>query len=94
MMSALDRMGLSYPKPNGAFYVYANVSSTGASASEFCLRLLQDGKVMMFPGVLFGDHCDDYVRISLLQPIPKIEEAVKRMETVVRTMKQEKVAKA
>jgi aspartate/methionine/tyrosine aminotransferase len=94
MMSALDRMGLSYPKPNGAFYVYANVSSTGASASDFCLRLLQDGKVMMFPGLLFGDHCDEYVRISLLQPIPKIEEAVRRMESVVLAMKQEKAAKA
>lgn len=94
MMSGLDRMGLSYPKPNGAFYVYANVSSTGASASDFCLRLLQDGKVMMFPGLLFGDHCDDYVRISLLQPVPKIEEALRRMEAVVRAMKQEQAAKA
>lgn len=89
MMAALDRMGLSYARPNGAFYVYANVSSTGASASDFCLRLLQDGKVMMFPGSLFGDHCDDYARISLLQPVPKIEEAARRMEAVVKAMKSE-----
>ncbi|MCX7342439.1 MAG: pyridoxal phosphate-dependent aminotransferase [Hyphomicrobiales bacterium] len=89
MMAALDRMGLSYARPNGAFYVYANVSSTGASASDFCLRLLQDGKVMMFPGSLFGDHCDDYVRISLLQPVPKIEEAARRMDAVVKAMKSE-----
>ncbi len=89
MMKALDRMGLSYAKPNGAFYVYANVSSTGASASDFCLRLLQEGKVMMFPGSLFGDHCDDYVRISLLQPVPRVEEAARRMEAVVKAMKAE-----
>lgn len=89
MMAALDRMGLSYARPNGAFYVYANVSSTGASASDFCLRLLQDGKVMMFPGSLFGDHCDAYVRISLLQPVPKIEEAARRMDAVVKAMKSE-----
>jgi aminotransferase len=87
MMAALDGMGLSYARPNGAFYVYANVSSTGLSASEFCIRLLNEGRVMMFPGSLFGDHCDDYVRISLLQPIPRIEEAVARMQAVVAAMK-------
>jgi aminotransferase len=83
MMAALDRMGLSYARPNGAFYVYANVSSLGISASDFCLRLLEEGRVMMFPGSLFGDHCDDYVRISLLQNVAKIEEAAARMAKVV-----------
>jgi aspartate/methionine/tyrosine aminotransferase len=92
MMAALDRMGLSYAKPNGAFYVYANVSSTGVSASEFCIRLLQEGRVMMFPGSLFGDHCDDYVRISLLQPVARVEEAARRMEEVVRSMKRQPAA--
>jgi aminotransferase len=93
MMAALDRMGLSYAKPNGAFYVYANVSSIGVSASGFCLRLLQEGRVMMFPGSLFGDHCDDYVRISLLQPVVKVEEAARRMEAVVKAMKSETMTK-
>ncbi len=92
MMAALDRMGLSYARPNGAFYIYANVSSTGMSASEFCLRLLQEGRVMMFPGSLFGDHCDDYVRISLLQPVPRVEEAARRMAAVVDAMKRGKSA--
>ncbi len=92
MMAALDRMGLSYARPNGAFYIYANVSSTGMSASEFCLRLLQEGRVMMFPGSLFGDHCDDYVRISPLQPVPRVEEAARRMAAVVEAMKRGKSA--
>ncbi len=87
MCAALDRMGLSYARPNGAFYVYANVSSTGLSASDFCVRLLEEGKVMMFPGSLFGDHCDDYVRISLLQPLAKVQEAAARMEKVVESLR-------
>jgi len=87
MCAALDRMGLSYARPNGAFYVYANVSSTGLSASDFCIRLLEEGKVMMFPGSLFGDHCDDYVRISLLQPLAKVEEAAARMQKVVMALR-------
>jgi aminotransferase len=92
MMAALDRMGLSYAKPNGAFYVYANVSSTGLTASDFCLRLLRDGRVMMFPGSLFGDHRDDHVRISLLQPVPRVEEAARRMEAVVAAVRSERKA--
>ena len=50
MCRALDRMGLTYGRPRGAFYVYANVSSTGLAASEFCVRLLEDARVMIFPG--------------------------------------------
>jgi aspartate/methionine/tyrosine aminotransferase len=92
MMAALDRMGLSYARPNGAFYVYANVSSTGVSAPEFCLRLLEQGKVMIFPGTLFGDHAEDHIRISLLQPVPKIEEAARRMDAVVRALRAAKQA--
>ena len=56
------------------------------SASDFCIRLLEEGRVMMFPGSLFGDHCDDYVRISLLQPIAKVQEAANRMEKVVSSL--------
>ena len=83
MCRALDAMGLSYGKPKGAFYVYANVSKTGLPASEFCVRLLREAQVMIFPGPLFGDPCDDFVRISLLQPAARIEEAARRMAETV-----------
>ena len=83
MCRALDAMGLSYGHPQGAFYVYANVSRTGLAASELCVRLLEDARVMIFPGSLFGDHNDDFLRISLLQPVARIEEAVERMAGTV-----------
>ena len=83
MCRALDGMGLSYGRPRGAFYVYANVSRTGLAASQFCVRLLEDARVMIFPGSLFGDHNDDFLRISLLQPVARIEEAVARMAGTV-----------
>ena len=79
MCRALDAMGLTYRRPRGAFYVYANVSSTGLAASELCVRLLEEARIMIFPGSLFGDHNDDFLRISLLQPAARIEEAVERM---------------
>jgi aspartate/methionine/tyrosine aminotransferase len=78
--TVLDNLGFSYGEPQGAFYIYTNVSHVGLPAGEFCVRLLEEARVMIFPGSLFGDHNDDFVRISLLQPMPKLEEAAQRIE--------------
>ena len=80
LLGALDEMGLTYGNPGGAFYVYINVSGTGMSTPEFCEKLLRETGVMMFPGTMFGDHDPSYIRLSFLQPLPLIEEAVDRMK--------------
>ena len=41
---------------------------------------------MMFPGTLFGDPTDDYVRISVLQPAERMREACARMAGAVKSM--------
>ena len=81
--TVLDNLGFSYGEPQGAFYIYTNVSHVGLPAGEFCVRLLEEARVMIFPGSLFGDHNDDFVRISLLQPMPKLEEAAQRIEAAL-----------
>ena len=42
---------------------------------------------MIFPGILFGDYVDNYLRISLLQPENKIQEACNRLEKFVISIK-------
>ena len=79
LMEALTGVGLSYGAPGGAFYIYTNVSSTGMPAPEFCERLLRETGVMLFPGTMFGDESTDYIRISYLQPLPLIQEAMERI---------------
>jgi aminotransferase len=79
MMSALDELGLTYGHPGGAFYIYVNVEKSGLPAPEFCERLLREAQVMLFPGTLFGDADDRYVRMSLLQPIERMKEAMHRI---------------
>ena len=81
----LDAIGMSYAEPQGAFYVYANVASLGLSitAGAFCERLLADGHVMMYPGTIYGDHTDDFVRMSMTQPVERIKIAMQRMADVV-----------
>ena len=79
LMPALTDAGFSYGHPGGAFYIYTNVSSSGLPAPLFCERLLQETGVMVFPGSMFGDDSTDYIRISYLQPLPMIQEAMERI---------------
>jgi aminotransferase len=79
LMPALTAAGFTYGHPGGAFYIYTNISSTGMPAPEFCERLLRETGVMLFPGTMFGDDSTDYIRISYLQPLPMIQEAMARI---------------
>lgn len=81
LMAGLDSLGIPYAEPQGAFYVYANVASTGVGGAEFCERLLREGQVMMYPGSIYGDYTDDFVRMSLTTD--RIPEAMSRMGAVV-----------
>lgn len=81
LMPALTEAGFTYGHPGGAFYIYTNVSSSGLPAPEFCERLLKETGVMLFPGAMFGDTSSDYIRISYLQPLPLIQEAMERIAT-------------
>ena len=81
----LDKIGMTYAEPQGAFYVYANVASLGLgiTAGTFCERLLAEGHVMLYPGTIYGDHTDDFVRMSMTQPVARIKIAMQRMAAVV-----------
>jgi aspartate/methionine/tyrosine aminotransferase len=82
-------MGIPFAEPQGAFYVYAKVAETGIEATKFCERLLAEGRVMIFPGKIYGDYTDDYARMSLTQTVPRIHEALGRMAQVVDAIRQE-----
>jgi aminotransferase len=94
--AGLDAIGMSYAEPQGAFYVYANVASLnlGMGAGAFCERLLAEGRVMMYPGTIYGDHTDDFVRMSMTQPADRIRVAMRRMADVVTSIRQERRAAA
>lgn len=88
LCEGLASMGIPYAEPQGAFFVYANVASVGLGATAFCERLLRDGRVLVFPGVVYGDYTDDFVRLSLTQPVDRIREACARMAGVVASIRE------
>ncbi len=83
VLRSLDGMGISCGRPGGGMYVYANISSTGLDAETFCLELLRQERVMVFPGTMFADPANRHIRITLLSPYSSMEEALERMKRFV-----------
>ena len=80
LVSELNRLGLMCSQPEGAFYVFPCVCSTGLTADEFCQRLLREKHVAVIPGTAFGDSGEGFVRISYSYSIDHLMEALRRIE--------------
>ena len=80
IVSALNEMGLKCHLPDGAFYVFPSIQSTGETSMEFAQNLLKTKKVALVPGPAFGSSCEGYVRISYASSYENLKEAVIRMK--------------
>jgi len=70
--------------PKGAFYVFADIRSTGLSDEQFALKLLKDFGVACVPGSAFGVCGAGFVRMSYATSLEKIELAVARIGKMLR----------
>ncbi|WP_276529915.1 aminotransferase class I/II-fold pyridoxal phosphate-dependent enzyme [Caproicibacter fermentans] len=86
IVDGFNEMGLSCFEPEGAFYVFPCIKSTGLSSEEFCEKLLYSEKVAVVPGNAFGDCGEGYIRVSYSYSIRHITEALSRIEHFLRTM--------
>ncbi|MGM8063193.1 pyridoxal phosphate-dependent aminotransferase [Vogesella indigofera] len=69
--------------PDGAFYVYADVSAVTDDSFAYCQRMLDEVKVAITPGADFGNNrAGSYVRVAYTTGIDRLAEAVARMKTV------------
>lgn len=75
--------GLSCPKPDGAFYVFIDITKTGLTSMEFCDALLESYQVAAIPGVAFG--ADDCIRLSYATDLATIEKGLERLDKFVRS---------
>lgn len=82
----LDRLaaipGLTCPKPDGAFYVFPNISKSGLKSLEFCKQLLENQQVAAIPGIAFG--ADDCIRLSYATDMATIEKGMDRLDKFMR----------
>ncbi|NCC07050.1 MAG: aminotransferase class I/II-fold pyridoxal phosphate-dependent enzyme [Clostridia bacterium] len=87
LVKGLNKMGLTCFEPEGAFYVFPSIQSTGLSSDEFCKRLLYDKKVAVIPGTAFGDSGEGFIRISYSYSIAHLSEAMHRIEQFLTELK-------
>ncbi|MCH9275557.1 aminotransferase class I/II-fold pyridoxal phosphate-dependent enzyme [Bifidobacterium amazonense] len=74
-------------EPNGAFYAYFNVSSTGLDAWTFCERALNEAHVALTPGRDFGPAtADTHVRLSYAASREALAEGLRRLGEFVKTL--------
>ncbi len=85
LVPALERLGLRVPvKPDGAFYIYADVSGHGMDSAAFSHRLLYEAGVAAVPGLDFGPaHAQRMLRFSYATALDRLQEAVARMERLL-----------
>ena len=83
MMKHFDAMDLPYVHPSGAFYLFADIRSTGLSSEEFAVKLITDYKVAVIPGNVFGKGGEGFIRCCYATELTKIRTALERIEQLL-----------
>lgn len=79
LISRIDKIpSLNYIRPQGAFYLFCDISQTGLKSQDFSMRLLNEAQVAVVPGDGFG--CDDYIRLSFALNLDTIKKGIDNLE--------------
>ncbi|MFC5701188.1 aminotransferase class I/II-fold pyridoxal phosphate-dependent enzyme [Cohnella faecalis] len=76
-------IGLACHEPQGAFYAFPSIQSTGLSSEEFSQRLVQEAKVAAVPGHVFGKGGEGFVRCTYANSVAQLNEALERIGNFV-----------
>lgn len=80
VVKGFNDMGLDCFEPEGAFYVFPCIKSTGMTSAEFCERLIYDKKVAVVPGSAFGASGEGFVRVSYAYSVQHLTTALGRIK--------------
>lgn len=80
----LREMGLSFPEPQGAFYVFPDIRPYGLSGDEFCTRMIREAGVAAVPGSCFG--VEGFIRLSCCCSDEDLTEGLDRLERFIRNL--------
>ena len=88
LVDALNHIdGIHCAMPEGAFYVFPNVSSFGLSSAEFAGRLLEEAGVAAAGGTAFGSFGEGFLRLSYANSLPNLKIAVDRIAAFCGSLK-------
>ena len=78
--------GIRCPEPEGAFYVFPNISETGLTSNDFEDRALNEAGVALLAGSAFGEFGEGYVRLSYANSKENIEIAINNLDKFVNSL--------
>jgi aminotransferase len=79
IVDGLNAAGLPTFEPEGAFYCFPDITSTGLSSEDFAQRLLKEEHVACVPGDAFGPSGAGYLRCSYANSLENVTEATRRI---------------
>ena len=87
MYKAFNEMGLPTTEPEGAFYMFPDIRSTGLTSEEFATRLIENYQVAVVPGNVFGKAGEGFIRCCYATSTEKIKIAMERIACMVKSIK-------
>lgn len=87
LVDAFNKLGLACFTPQGAFYVFPCIKSTGLSSTDFCEKLVYSKKVAVVPGNAFGESGEGFIRVSYAYSLNHLREAIKRIGEFLEELK-------
>ena len=80
----LRAMGLDFPEPEGAFYVFVDIRKFGLDSETFCTRMIREGLLAAVPGACFG--AEGYLRLSYCYADEELKTGLDRLERFIQTL--------
>lgn len=87
-VKTFNDIGLKCFEPEGAFYVFPCIKSTGLSSEEFCEKLIMSKRVAVVPGNAFGECGEGYIRVSYCYSIDNIRKAIEKIKEFIDEIKE------
>lgn len=85
VLDRLAEIGLPVTLPEGAFYVFPSIAHFGLTSSEFCTRMIREGKLAATPGSCFGG--EGHIRLSYCYSDEILAEGMDRLQRFVESFK-------
>jgi aminotransferase len=86
VVTAFQEMGLSLHAPEGAFYCFPSIRETGLSSETFAMRLLEEKRVAVVPGSVFGLGGEGHIRCCYAADFDLLKEALSRIAAFVASL--------
>ncbi|MCU0788365.1 MAG: aminotransferase class I/II-fold pyridoxal phosphate-dependent enzyme [Verrucomicrobia bacterium] len=86
IVKSFNELGLACHLPQGAFYAFPSIKTTGLNAREFAVKLLEQHRVAMVPGTAFGPSGEGFMRASYCAAMEDLEQAVERIGKFLRNV--------